>query len=241
MRRALAAAALTWSILLGCIPTPGQPGPPPTPDPTPRAGICGRTPEVQSAIIRALAQEGPGLSCREIDFQEMYRLREIRLEAPYLLPGDLHGLANLKKLDAAILESWPAAGSLEGMPQMEELRLEMAGQPRDWHVERGTFRRLERLEKLEIRGNRNLRPRVRVHLGTRSLDGLEQLRELRVDGVESIEPAALARLKELRRVDLRASWRTKSEEPTAPELPPEIFDGLDALEKTRARGFGKAE
>ena len=58
---------------------PPTPTPTPTPPPTPpgQAGICKRTPEVQDAIIAAIAELGPRMSCQLINPSELYRIREM--------------------------------------------------------------------------------------------------------------------------------------------------------------------
>ena len=63
------------------------------------------------------------------------------------------------------------------------------------------------------------------------------LQELRVDDVESIKPAALGGLQELRKAHLRSTYRMPAQRDTAPVLPPEMFEGLEKLEKTETRRF----
>lgn len=246
MKRTLARMALTTGGIMiavsACVATmPDPPVPPPTSDGIRRDGICGRTPEVQSAIIRALGRDGPALPCRDIDAQEMRRLRELAIDTPYLVPGDLEGLSGLQRLEARIVESWPTAGSMEGMPQLEELKLIIGGSPRDWRVESGTFRGLKGLRTLEIAGEPGRRPRAGIHLETGSLRGLDGVRQLRIDGVESIEPATLHGLGQLQHAWLRASFRTNADRHTAPAMPPEVRSRLAGLQRGEARGFRERE
>ena len=57
------------------------------------------------------------------------------------------------------------------MENLEELKLILDGNPRNWRVEPSTFRGLEQLRKLEITGLPNRRHPVRIHLTTQSLGG----------------------------------------------------------------------
>lgn len=85
-------------------PTP-QPTARPTSTPTPQAqsipatpagpGICGRTPEVQQAIIDRLQIP----SCQLITTAELYRIRDLgEIRVPELRAGDFYGLVNLYEL-----------------------------------------------------------------------------------------------------------------------------------------------
>ena len=78
-----------------------------TPDPDARAipstptgpGICGRTPEVQQAIIDRLMVP----YCQPITNAELYRLRDLgEIRAPSLLAGDFDGLVNLYELEISL-------------------------------------------------------------------------------------------------------------------------------------------
>ena len=87
----------------GVTPAPTSPSvPTPTavviPTPT-RPGICGRTPEVQQAIIEKLRIA----SCRLITEHELYRIRGLpEIRAPELRAGDFTGLVNLNSLSVPI-------------------------------------------------------------------------------------------------------------------------------------------
>ena len=81
----------------------------PTATPTPLArfipatpsgpGICGRTPEVQQALIETLKIA----SCRLITEHELYRIRDLPdIRAPELRAGDFSGLVNLDSLSVQV-------------------------------------------------------------------------------------------------------------------------------------------
>ena len=144
----------TTASVVVSTPTPGvTPGPTspsvPTPTavviPTPtRPGICGRTPEVQQAIIETLRIA----SCRLITEHELYRIRDLPdIRAPELRAGDFTGLVNLNSLSVQLrpLEKTnPAvipAGTFTGS-RIGQLALSSSGNS-DTHVtvEDGAFDR----------------------------------------------------------------------------------------------------
>ena len=72
---------------------------PPTPS---GPGICGRTPEVQQALIETLKIA----SCRLITEHELYRIRDLPdIRAPELKAGDFAGLVNLESLSVEVWRS----------------------------------------------------------------------------------------------------------------------------------------
>ena len=111
----------TTASLVVSTPTPGVAPVPtspsvPTPTavviPTPtRPGICGRTPEVQQAIIETLRIA----SCRLITEHELYRIRDLpEISAPELRSGDFTGLVNLNSLSVQLGPSVVPAGTFTG-------------------------------------------------------------------------------------------------------------------------------
>ena len=185
------------------------------------------------AIIRELALDGPRMGCADIVPGEMHRLRRLSVVTPHLMPGDLHGMPNVVRMELTLGQSWPQPGSLEGPRGLRELGIRLTGPRRDWRVEPGTFRPMSMLRKLEINGRTN----VRVHLTNRSLRGLKELRELQVDSLESAEPEALRMMPKLERLRLRAAFRLPAERDTAPELPPTVIRDAEKLESHELRNF----
>ena len=219
-------------LLMACVPI-SSPPPPPDPGEIVREGICGRTPEVQTALMRMLAADGPRMSCREIQPDDLYRLRELTLDSPYLVWGDLHDLTSLWKLKVITEGSPIPAGIFEDLESLTELTIVISG-PGDQALQPGTFRQLDNLEHLTLQGRRN---RASFHLSAANLQGPTGLRTLRVDSVESVTPTALMGLPKLERVDLTAAYRQPRQRDTSAELPAELTQGLTALEKFRARHF----
>ena len=122
-------------------------------------GVCGRTPEVQVALMRALAEDGPRMSCREVDAAELYRLRELLVDAEYLLPDDFQGLVSLRRLDVTVGRFPLSAGVFRGMPSLVDLEVTVVRRPGDGGADArvlspGVFEGLEGLEHLGLRGRR---------------------------------------------------------------------------------------
>ena len=120
-----------------CGDTPGRGGPPipggcPAGPPlgtatadTPRAGICGRTPEVQERLLDALVID----SCQVINADELYRLREFSVGARTVAPGDFADMPNLRVLTLRF-QTWNPdevglpAGIFEGLTSLETLNID---------------------------------------------------------------------------------------------------------------------
>ena len=219
--------------LMACGPVTVAELPPPAMTDQGLPGICARTPEVQTAIIQALAVQGSGLGCAGVVTGEMHRLRSLSVTTPHLAPGDLHGMPNVTMMEITVEQSWPVPGSLDGLLELEDLSIRLTGPSRDWRVEPGVFREMDQLVKLEVNG----RTTVRVHLENGSLEGMENLEELRIDSLESAEPEALRALPRLQKIQLRAGFRQTAERDEAPELPAEIVLEASRLEHSELRNF----
>lgn len=84
---------------------------PPTPS---GPGICGRTPEVQDAIIEQLKLR----SCQLITEPELFRIRALGIKGVDLKAGDFAGLLNLESLKVVLSRSRysPSDGQLSAIP-----------------------------------------------------------------------------------------------------------------------------
>ena len=122
--------------------TPATPQPTPPPArvviPTPSGtGICGRSPEVQQAILRALSTS----SCRLVSNEELYRITSSYTFGT-LRSGDLAGLVKLKGLSITGNEPLPP-GAFAGA-SIEQLNVKEA------HLSPGTFNDMISIKSLNI-------------------------------------------------------------------------------------------
>ena len=191
----------TTASLVVSTPTPGvAPAPTspsvPTPTavviPTPtRPGICGRTPEVQQAIIETLRIA----SCRLITEHELYRIRDLpEIRAPELRSGDFTGLVSLNSLSVQLrlLERTnPAvipAGTFKGS-SIGTLVLDVDA------IEPGAFEDAT-VQALRITANqalpKNALPTSVVYLELRIVTPPNALRGDELDGLSSLESLTLA-------------------------------------------------
>ena len=236
-------------LLAGCVSLPSDPGwggAPSSPSstflsPGSHPGICGRTPEVQVALIRAIAVEGPRMPCGSINSWELYRLRRLQVDADYLLPGDFRDLLGLRELDVTVGNRFPlVTGVFQGMPSLRRMEVTFVRSRGDFTdrtalLEPGVFDDLGALERLEINGRHS---QTGLRLDGRNLRGLEGLWELDVDSVSSITPGALSDLQGLRRLRLTAAYTPPSGRPEeTPVLPPGLLEPLPALSDVRFRHF----
>ena len=178
------------------------------------------------AIIRELAVEGSRMLCGAIDASELYRLRVLRVDADYLLPGDFLGLVNLRELEAVVGRFPLVSGVFLGMPSLHRMELTVVRRgvaPGDVSgmLVPGVFGGLEGLERLDLNGRRNL---VGFHLDRRALRGLDGLVDLDVDSVAFISPDALSDMPALRRVCLNAAYTPPHRRDERPALPPGLFN-----------------
>ena len=193
------------------------------------------------ALIRALALDGPRMSCGDIDDAELYRLRRLRVDADYLLPGDFQGLASLRRLEVTVGRRPLPPGVFRGMPSLHRMELTVVARPGDrgWRyrgmLSPGAFEGLDLLEQMELNGRRG---GAGFRLDRPNLRGLEGLVSLDVDSVSRATPDALSALPSLRRLRLTAVHvQPALRDSESPRLPPEFLESAARLENFRAQHF----
>ncbi len=232
-----------------------EPTPEPTPEPAPEGtdtqrgtdtpaklpDICGRTPEVQTAIMQAIAREGPKMSCQDINEREMYRIRNIEVRSPSIGKDDLLDMPNLHALSldtqvGSLQDLGPE--NFRGMNSLGSLTLSLH-HPRDYapphrneQFTDGTFAGRGSLANLTVRfGNSS----PGLLLTNTSLAGLDGLLRLDVDHVHAVDPGALQNTRNLRYIRLTGQY---SLEPNRQQiLPPEIFEFLPNLAIVEVQGL----
>jgi hypothetical protein len=237
-------------------PTPA-PTPAPEPEPAPAPGgtdtqrgggapaklpdICGRTPEVQTAIMQALAREGPRMSCQDINERETYRIRNIEVRSPSIDEDDLIGMPNLHTLSldtqvGSLQDLGPE--NFRGMKSLGSLTLSLkhprdrAAPHRNEQFTDGTFAGLGSLADLTVRFGNNSPGLVMTNT---SLAGLDGLLRLDVDHIHAVDPGTLQNTGNLRSIRLTGQY---SLEPNRQQtLPPDIFEFLPNLAIVEVQGL----
>ena len=181
------------------------------------------------------------MSCREVDAAELHRLRELRVDADYLLPGDLQDLVSLRRLEVTVGRFALPAGAFRGMPSLRVLELTVVARRGDggWRYDGllspGAFDGLDSLEQMELNGRRD---GVGFRLDRPNLRGLEGLVSLDVDSVSRVTPDVLSSVPSLRRLRLTAVHvQPALRDSESPRLPPEFLESASRLEHFRARHF----
>ena len=191
---------------------PPPPTSPPANTPIPAAtGICERTPEVQDAVIAAIAELGPRMSCQLINPNELFRIRKMTVSSTALGPHDLQSLPNLRELTISIdgRVDRTAFANLEGL---RALNLEyLPGRPP--HLIPGTFEGLAHLQALSL----TISPRAKFNLERKTFRGLSRLKELTVSTISGISSNAFDDLPGLINISLEAPEAHEYDQPLVPE------------------------
>ena len=223
------------------IPTP-TPTPEPTPAPTPAPapvptghGICGRSPEVQTAILQALGAS----SCRLVTTAELYRITRFAPATIHigngLYLGDFAGLVNIKTLSFDAQENFKLrAGSLEGLTGLETLSLTL--HPHGT-IEPGTFLGLPSIRNLTITASR-VSHEHGLQFSVPPFDHMPNLQTLVIAThrwMPKLNSNHLSKLPDLEQIEIRG----RSQAGIYP-LPPGLFQDNPRLEEIRIRAEGAA-
>ena len=217
------------------------------------AGICGRTPEVQTVIIDLLHIP----SCQVINAAELYRIRELAIGAESVKSGDFDDLPNLLELSVGVQEP-PATGIFSDLSSLKRLTMRFGNQESPdgelLPLAPGTFEGLSSLGYLELNSSGYRQPQVQISPGVfkgleqlqgldidylesipvGSLAELQQLKSLKVAGLESVSSGAFHNLQNLEAIELRHST---SESKLPPRLPKELFRELPLLQSVHMSEF----
>ena len=188
-------------------------------------GICGRTPEVQGALLTALGLH----QCSVVTGPELLRIRDLGVGGS-LKTGDLSGLHNLKTLSVSLEGAEPAAGLLEDLRSLETLNIWVS----HTHPPHKLLKGLTSLESLDLKvsgeGAWNLQGMLNdtgnlrilhinsegslpmgpgsyspVHVQEGDLAGLHSLENLVIGVVASLDSNVFEGLDSLRYVKLRGA------------------------------------
>ena len=161
----------------------------PTPVTIAGPGICGRTPEIQNALINDLNIA----SCRAINDAELYRIREISFDTGSIKPGDLTGFVNLKTLTISGLNEPTTPGIFAGLESLTNLHIDLKLKGEEEKTAAFTakaFQGMPELKDLRIRNDNNKTPLL---FKKNAFQGINHLTILIVSGYASIESGTFKR------------------------------------------------
>ena len=203
-----------------------------TPTPIPQGRICNRTKSAQRAILLELGMK----SCRQPVMEDLGKIKKLRIARGPIIKGDLEGMNNLAKLEIVDLEISLGHNALPSMPELRELTIqtrepETGMRSPNTILTPGIFRRLPRLERLQVTGENGWKEE---NLTAELISGMPLLRRLELDYIKSIEPDALSQtpLLEYLRIHGAESW-----EDFAPRVPRKLFAELNWIEHVEVRNF----
>ena len=207
----------------------------------PKATICDRTPEVQAAIIEALAQVGPELPCSAITPDELFRLRKLSMNATTLQPSDLDNIPNLHELSITtrvkrLRDLTP--GTFRNMEQLTSLELNVS-HPRteapSIHTEEfipNLFNNLRNLGSLVINIDQHS---PALLLNKEPFRGLSRLKTLQVNHIQTVDPGALDPMKGLHAITLAGKHRLEASRQDP--LPQELLKNQLNLQRANIEGL----
>lgn len=174
--------------------------PTPTPTPTPLVlkvdtgpGICGRSPEVQVAIIKRLEIT----LCQAITTPELFRVTSLSINTETLKAGDLAGMENLRTLSMTVEHI--ETGAINNLTGIKELSIKI--RDKGW-MDESAITSMSKLESLEIYGHDSLT------MATGALSNLPVLKTLKIEtnAPGKIQDNAVSNLPELE--TLTIYWET---------------------------------
>ncbi len=206
----------------------------PTPTPEPPKNICHRSPEIQEIIIqRFYPYPDRKRSCQNITGPALVRINHLRITAERLNPGDLDNFTQLATLSLT-LQQPPPDWLFTDLIQLEKLQLRIKTD-RDytqlnypiktpphppnavWHISRGSFTGLKKLETLEIHTHDG------IHLAENALTPLGNLDHLTLKSERIwLDRNALVGLDNLRDLTMGSGGYSTWKPPTAITMPPAL-------------------
>ena len=198
-------------------------------------GICGRSPEVQNAILHTLGVS----TCQLVERDELHgiaRLGNSNIDVGRGLHlGDFAGLVNVKSLNLEAREDFKIrAGSLEGLDGLESLTLSL--HPHGT-IEPGAFQGMPQLRDLAITARRITHERGR-EFSVPPIDPMPNLESLSVSThrwMPALRTHHLTRLPNLERLEIHG----RSQDGVY-QLPPGLFQSNPRLREIRIRAEGAA-
>ena len=184
--------------------------------PTPSGpGICGRSPEIQLAIINTLEIS----LCQAITAPELFRITQLSVAMETAKAGDFNDLVNLKKL--YIITKTIEGGAFHQLAEVTELNIDVE---QEGSLATGALQGMTKLTELRIVAEQGLT------LATESISGLPALEKLEVDAVSPAKIAAGAIQNMTSLKSLQLQWRSAKEETPYRNILGKMVEPLPAVE-----------
>ena len=197
----------------------------------PDLGICGRSAAARRTITGKLGIE----SCKDITPEDLYNIEELQITIQDLRPDDLAQMYNLRELQIDGLEKEIPSRAFEDLHNLRKLNIYTnepdLAESRRTLLAPGTFTALENLEILGVTSDQGW---ATFELNQKTLSGLSQLQELRMDFITAIHPGAFNITPRLRRIDLHGITQ---EGEFLQRIPKEMFQHLGELEEVSLNNF----
>ena len=151
--------------------TPAESGP----------GICGRTPEIQKAILESLDID----LCQVITPGEMFRITSFKVKTDTVRPGDFQGMINVKEMEVEtrIVET----GAFTGLDGLEEMQLTAYTYGA---IAAGAFQGLAKLEEMTIQTSSPSSGEYTLSLP--DFDPMENLKHLKLGEIPTLYPDTIS-------------------------------------------------
>ncbi len=173
--------------------------------------ICDRSPKIQKTLLTTLQLK----QCSSVTEQELFRIEGLTIDTK-LKSGDLDNLVNLKTLKIQIQEEPPPAGILADMESLETLYIYgRADEP--WDI-RGILTGATKLRSLRMESGPQ---ELTIEEG--DFTGLQNLEEININGVGSLEGKIFNGLKNLKSVTLESGRYYSDPKKNPTLLPGETF------------------
>lgn len=152
-----------------------EPARQPSTYPTPAGpGICGRSPEVQGAILSVLNVS----YCQLVNEAEMFRIKgEWSVQLDEVRPGDFRGLINITSISVRAKDV--RAGAFAGLENLKTMELDV---DRYGSIAPGAWQALDKLEEISIKPTNSSGSKEGPKLTLPDFQHLPSLNNLRING-----------------------------------------------------------
>ena len=214
-------------------PTPA-PKPTPTPEPTrpppnPTEGICPRDGKFRKAIMDQI----PDRFCEDITTGDLYKIRQLQVTTSRATANDLRDFFNLEELEIDGIREPLEPGTFSDLHNLERLRIHTIEKPDSGEnlLNPGTFNGLSKLRSLRVSSDDGW---TAYELNENILQGLENLEELEINYIESLNPRAFENMRELQSVQIHVSIRGGE---VYERVPRSMFGNMEDIQRVHVQNL----